>query len=166
LVGEDERHALFSYLEDRFGIPENIFDNYVMFKRKQSWMIFKNGPHIRLALHLKLSKLGMRAFHRVSAFIKPTTRMIQHFGYSSTKARFQINERQLLKLIDGGSISVDLDLEDGYVILDLKNRWILGLGLVINGRVRSQLPQKELRAIMVKVDPVTYDKHTSVNVYQ
>jgi hypothetical protein len=153
LVGDDERHYLFSYLEDRFGIPENMFDGYVMFKRRQSWMIFKNGPHIRLASQLKLSKLGMRAFHRVSAFIKPTTRMIQHFGYESTKARFAINKGQLLKLIEGGSIPADLDLDDGYVILDLENRWILGLGLIINGRVRSQLPRKEIRAIMVKENP-------------
>jgi NOL1/NOP2/fmu family ribosome biogenesis protein len=124
-----------------------------MFKRRQSWMIFKNGPHIRLASQLKLSKLGMRAFHRVSDFIKPTTRMIQHFGYESTKARFAINKGQLLKLIEGGSIPADLDLDDGYVILDLENRWILGLGLIINGRVRSQLPRKEIRAIMVKENP-------------
>jgi NOL1/NOP2/fmu family ribosome biogenesis protein len=153
LVGDGERHYLFSYLEDRFGIPENIFDDYVMFKRKQSWMIFKNGPHIRLASQLKLAKIGMRAFHRVSVFIKPTTRMIQYFGYESTKARFGINEGQLLKLLDGESIPADLDLDDGYIILDLGNRWILGLGLLINGRVRSQLPRKEIRAIMVKENP-------------
>jgi len=166
LVGDVERHYLFSYLEDRFGIPEKVFEEYLMFKRKQSWMIIKNGPHIRLASQLKLSKLGMRAFHRVSAFIKPTTRMIQHFGYKSTKAKFGINEGQLLKLLEGESIPADLDLDDGYVILDLKNRWILGLGLLINGRVRSQLPRKEIRAIMVKENPVTYDKHTTVNGYQ
>jgi NOL1/NOP2/fmu family ribosome biogenesis protein len=150
LVGNDERHYLFSYLEDRFGIPEDIFEDYLMFKRKQSWMIFKNVPHIRLASQLKLSKLGMRVFHRVSAFIKPTTRMIQQFGHKSTKARLGINERHLLKLLDGESIPADLDLDDGYVILDLGDRWILGLGLLINGRVQSQLPRKDIRAIMVK----------------
>ena len=150
LVRDDERHSLFSYLEDRFGIPENVFDDYLMFKRKQSWMIFRNVPHVGLASRLKLSKLGMRAFHRVSAFVKPTTRMIQHFGQEATKARLRINAEQLLKLLAGESISVDLDLDDGYVILDLGKRWILGLGLLINGRVRSQLPRKELRENMIR----------------
>jgi NOL1/NOP2/fmu family ribosome biogenesis protein len=113
-------------------------------------MIIKNGPYIRLALRLKLAKIGMRMFHRVSSFIKPTTRMIQHFGHKATKARLGINERQLSRLLEGESIPADLDIDDGYIILDLENCWILGLGLLINGRVRSQLPQKELRAIMVK----------------
>jgi NOL1/NOP2/fmu family ribosome biogenesis protein len=153
LVRDDERHHLFSYLEGRFGIPENVFDNYVMFKRKQSWMIFKNVSHIRPSSRLKLSKMGMKVFHRVSSFVKPTTRMIQYFGQDATKARLVINEGQLLKLLAGDSIPVDLDLDDGYVILDLGNRWILGLGLLINGSVRSQLPRKELRAIMVKENP-------------
>ena len=150
LVGEDERHHLFSYLEGRFGIPENVFDDYLMFKRKQGWMIFKNVPHIRLASRLKISKIGMRAFHRVSSFVKPTTKMIQHFGQEATKARLRLNEEQLLKLLAGDSIPVDLDLDDGYVILDLGKGWILGLGLLINGRVRSQLPRKELREGMVR----------------
>ncbi|OPX36791.1 MAG: hypothetical protein B1H12_06405 [Desulfobacteraceae bacterium 4484_190.2] len=113
-------------------------------------MIFKNVPHIRFASRLKISKVGMRAFHRVSSFVKPTTRMIQHFGHESTKARLRINEEQLLKFLAGDSIPVDLDLDDGYVILDLGKRWILGLGLLINGRVRSQLPRKELRESMIK----------------
>ena len=113
-------------------------------------MIFKNVPHIRVASRLKLSKIGMRVFHRVSSFVKPTTRMIQHFGQDATKARLGINEEQLLKLLAGDFIPVDLDLDDGYVILDLGKRWILGLGLLINGRVRSQLPRKELRENMVR----------------
>ncbi len=113
-------------------------------------MIFKNVPHIRLASRLKLSKVGMRVFHRVSSFVKPTTRMIQHFGQGATKARLGINEEQLSKLLAGDSIPVDLDLDDGYVILDLEKRWILGLGLLINNRVRSQLPRKELRESMVR----------------
>jgi NOL1/NOP2/fmu family ribosome biogenesis protein len=150
LVRNDERHSLFSYLEDRFGIPENVFDDYLMFKRKQSWMIFKNVPYVRLASRLKLSKMGMKVFHRVSSFVKPTTRMIQYFGQEATKARLGINEEQLLKLLAGDSIHVSLDLDDGYVILDLGKRWILGLGLLINGRVRSQLPRKELRENMVR----------------
>lgn len=79
--------------------------------------------------------------------------MIQYFGQEATKARLGINEEQLLNLLAGDSIAVDLDLDDGYVILDLGKRWILGLGLLINGRVRSQLPRKELRAIMVKENP-------------
>ena len=103
-----------------------------------------------LASQLKISKVGMKAFQKIGAFVKPGTRMIQNFGHTATKARLLINEGQLLKLLAGRVIPVDLDLDDGYVILDLRKGWILGLGLLINGRVQSQLPQKDLRETMVK----------------
>ena len=91
--------------------------------------------------------------------------MIQHFGQEATNARLGINEEQLLKLLAGDSIPVDLDLDDGYVILDLGNCCILGLGLLINGRVRSQLPRKELRENMVKETP-SFILQTTVNGYR
>jgi NOL1/NOP2/fmu family ribosome biogenesis protein len=150
LVRDHERHQLFSYLESRFGIPESIFGDYLMFKRKQSWLLLKNSCQMGLASQLKISKVGMKAFQKIGAFVKPGTRMIQNFGHTATKARLLINEGQLLKLLAGHDIPVDLDLDDGYVILDLRKGWILGLGLLINGRVQSQLPQKDLRETMVK----------------
>jgi len=76
-----------------------------------------------------------------------------------------INEEQLLKLLAGDSIPVDLDLDDGYVILELGKRWILGLGLLINGKVRSQIPRKELRENMVKETP-SFILQTTVNGYR
>ena len=125
-----------------------------MFRRKKSWLIFKNVPHITFASQLKISKVGMKAFQRIGAFIKPATRMIQNFGHAATKARFEINEEQLLRLLAGQPIPVEFDFDDGYVILDFRERWILGLGLFVNGKVRSQIPRKELREIMVKEIPM------------
>ncbi|UCF83989.1 MAG: hypothetical protein JSV50_23015 [Desulfobacteraceae bacterium] len=158
MVKDHERHQLFSYLEERFGIPEPIFDDYLMFRRKKSWLIFKNVPHIASASQLKISKVGMKAFQRIGAFVKPATRMIQNFGHTATKARFEINEEQLLRLLAGQHIPVEFDFDDGYVILDFRQRWILGLGLFVNGKVRSQIPRKELREIMVKEIPEAPDK--------
>ena len=84
--------------------------------------------------------------------------------YSTCTYNPEENE-QLLKFLAGDSIPVDLDLDDGYVILDLGKRWILGLGLLINGRVRSQLPRKELRENMVKETPSPI-RQTTMNDYR
>jgi NOL1/NOP2/fmu family ribosome biogenesis protein len=150
LVRNPERHQLFSYLESRFGIPESVFGDYLMFKRKQSWVLMKNSEQMASASQLKISKVGMKAFQKIGAFIKPGTRMIQNFGHTATKARLEINEEQLLRLLAGYDIPVDLELDDGYVILELRKGRILGLGLLINSRVKSQLPRKELRETMVR----------------
>ena len=125
-----------------------------MFKRKKSWLIFKKVPHITFASQLKISKVGMKAFQSIGAFVKPATRMIQKFGHIATKARLEINKEQLLRLLAGQHIPVQFDFDEGYVILDFREQWILGLGLFVNGKVRSQIPRKELREIMVKETPV------------
>ncbi|MCP4681075.1 MAG: hypothetical protein GY864_01930 [Desulfobacterales bacterium] len=147
---EDERHSLLAYLEDRFGIPERLFDDYLMFKRRESWSIMKKPPGEGPASQLKVLQTGLKAFHKVGAYIKPTTRFIQIFGHAATKARLEIDESGLLKLFSGDELSVDLPIGDGYVIFSLSENRVPGLGLLIDGKVRSQMPKKEIMQIMLR----------------
>ncbi len=104
----------------------------------------KNGAH------LKVSKVGLRAFRKVGQFIKPTTRFIQAFGRFATKNVLQIDMTQFKTLVLNGEIPVDLALDKGYVILTLADDRILGLGFYIHGTIRSQLPGKEIRESMLE----------------
>ena len=144
-IKHDERDYLFSYLEGRFGIPESVFDDYLLFKRQKSWMILKDVSHIMSASQLKVSRLGLKAFNKIGAFLKPTTRMIQIFGHAATRAKIDIDEKQLIRLLDGEELQVDLNVDTGYVILVLKKSEILGLGFYSDGKIRSQVSKKELR---------------------
>jgi len=137
-------------MEDRFGIPEKVFDNYLLFKRKGSWQLINNGVlEAMSASQLKVSKVGLRAFQKIGVFVKPTTRLIQVFGSVATKARIEIDDEQLARLVAGEELSMDMDLDTGYVILEQRNDRVLGLGFFINGKVRSQIPKKELRQTML-----------------
>jgi len=151
LAGEDERHSLFSYLEGRFGIPEKLFDHYLLFASRDSWWLLRSSSQIEIALPLKVSRVGLKAFRKVGAFVKPTTRLIQIFGSFATKARLEIDTHQLIRLLAGEALHVDLDMGKGYVILSLGENCIVGLGFFINGRVRSQISRKELRYAMLQV---------------
>ncbi len=148
LAEEAERHRLFGYLEHRFGIPERLFDDYLLFKRKRSWAIMKNSPQLIPTAQLKVSKVGLKAFNEVGAFVKPTTRIIQVFGHSATRATLEIDEEQLQQFLDNEDLPMDLDLEKGYVILRLGGNMILGLGFYGHGKVKSQIPRKEIRKAM------------------
>jgi len=97
---------------------------------------------------LKVSKVGLKAFQVVGAFVKPTTRMIQAFGHSATRATLEIDEVQLQRFLDNEDLPMDLDLEKGYVILSLGKEMILGLGFYGHGKVKSQIPRKEIRKAM------------------
>ena len=137
-----------SYLEERFGIPGNVFAGYVLYKRNISWFLLKDSPHLGALSRLKVAKVGLKAFRRVGAYLKPTTRLIQMFGAHARKALFDIDEKGMELLLRGTPIAADLEIDSGYVILRLKGRGILGLGLYVNGSIRSQLPKKALREAM------------------
>jgi NOL1/NOP2/fmu family ribosome biogenesis protein len=137
-------------MEDRFGIPEKMFDNFLLFKRKGSWQLINKAVlHAMSTSQLKVSKVGLKAFQKIGVFVKPTTRLIQVFGTAATKARIEIDDEQLGRLVAGEELCMDMDLDTGYVILVQPNGWVLGLGFYINGRVRSQIPKKELRQGML-----------------
>ena len=145
--GDDRRH-IFSFLKSRFGIDEDIFDDYLLLAKKKSWWLFKDSELIIPSSQFKVWKVGLKAFQKVGHFLKPSTRFIQLFGYMAVKSRLDIDERGLKRLLTGKHLSVDMDIGNGYVILFYK-ACSLGLGLLINGEVRSQLPVKEIRDSML-----------------
>lgn len=144
MSGKGDRHRLFSYLEKRFGISRHDFDDYLLFKKRKSWWILKESPLIGQITHLKVWRVGFKAFQEVGQFIKPTTRMIQLFGPRASKARLDINEGVFRSLAKGDVIRADMGIDNGYVILSIKGM-VLGLGLLIDGAIRSQIPKKEIR---------------------
>ena len=139
-----DRHALFSYLENRFGIPETLFDEYLLFKRKKSWWLLRHSSFVEQASQFKISIAGLRAFGKINRFVKPSTRMIQIFGHNATRATLDLNKREFEGLEKGEPFQVGFEIENGYVIISYEGH-PLGLGLFINGLVHPQIPRKELR---------------------
>jgi len=92
----------------------------------------------------------MKAFQQVGRFIKPTTRFIQTFGHHASKAKLLVEEEQLFKIMEGKGLDVDLGIDPGYVILFVGERRVVGLGLYVNGVIRSQISKKALKAEMIQ----------------
>ena len=130
-------------MERRFGISEKVFEGYLLFKRQRSWWLLTDSPFLQSASRLKVVRAGLRAFQQIGKFVKPSTRMIQVFGSLATKARVEIDEVQLETLVRGEPLHIQLEIEDGYVIL-LFSGHILGLGLFVEGKILSQIPRKEI----------------------
>jgi NOL1/NOP2/fmu family ribosome biogenesis protein len=145
-VDRHDRHRLYSYLKTRFGIPVQTFDGYLIFKRKKSWWLLQDTPLVERVSHLKVSIIGMRAFNQIQEFVKPTTRLIQVFGRFATKRVYSIDSVQLDVLLNGKTLPGPVDEQDGYVIFSFKKQPI-GLGLLLNGTIRSQLPRKDFLLI-------------------
>jgi NOL1/NOP2/fmu family ribosome biogenesis protein len=146
LAEEADQHFLFSYLEDRFGISRNVFNGYWVFRKNKSWWLLSRSPYLRQCTGLKVSRVGLRAFQQVGGYVKPSTRVVQLLAAQVTKGRFEIHELQLHRLLAGETIPFETTLENGYVILALRDH-VLGVGLLIDGKVRSQIPKSQSRLI-------------------
>ena len=144
MAEKGERASLISYMEERFAIPASDFDETLLFRHQQSWWLLKKSPSIPVPGALKVNMVGMKAFQKVGAFIKPTTRLIQVFGRRAKKSIVKLTEEELQPLLREGTIELpDSGLEDGYVILCFEEE-VLGLGLLIRGKLKSQIPRKDL----------------------
>lgn len=137
-------------MNDRFGISPDLFDGYLLFKKKKAFWFMKSSILIQNVSHLKIQRLGIRAFQEVGSFVKPATRIIQYFGHLATKAVIDLEDNQLKSLLKGEYLPVNMGLDNGYVILSYKEQ-VLGLGLLIDGKIRSQLPVKDVRYLKVGV---------------
>jgi NOL1/NOP2/fmu family ribosome biogenesis protein len=143
-ANEDERRLLFSYLEERFGIHEDAFAGFELFSRRKSWWLFRKTVDVNLPVRLKVTQVGLRAFDKVGKYLKPTTRMMQLFGHHATKGVYRLTEDEFEKLLQGGPVEVDKTMEEGFVILSLRER-VLGVGLLMQGTITSRIKQSELK---------------------
>jgi NOL1/NOP2/fmu family ribosome biogenesis protein len=130
-------------MEDRFGIPRYLFEDYCLFKRKGSWWLLRRSEHLREASRFKVTETGLRAFEKVGAFIKPTTRLIQIFGRFAGRAVIGVTRDELRGLVNGQIMDTNTAIPNGYVILTMGGR-PLGLALLVNGRLRLEIRRSEL----------------------
>ena len=132
-------------MEERFGISSSIFRDCVFFKHRKSWWLLKKRSSLPAPCRLKVEMVGLKAFQKVGSHIKPTTRLIQVFGSLATRAKCNLTGRQLDGLVKEEAFDVpDTELQDGYVILCLGD-YILGMGLLIHGKVKSMIPRSEMK---------------------
>lgn len=140
-------------LEERFGFPKKIFQEYKFLQSKDRIYIISK----------KLSSIGLNPitqgylFARINKTIKPSTDMIQVFGKYATKNIIELEREEAKKIIQGLDIELDFlserksavskemiynrnSLTDGYVILRYKN-YDLGCGLLKEGRIKNQIPK-------------------------
>lgn len=134
-------------MEERFGIPPSVFDPYLFLQHGKSWWLLRKSPYLHLASGFKVFGCGIKGFQRVSRYVKPTTRLIQLFGGEAKRSIMDISGEELRSLMKGEGIPSRLETEDGYVILRLNNRYVLGLGLLIRGMVRSHIRKSYLQQI-------------------
>ena len=138
------RAELLGYIKGRFGIPPAAFDEYLLFQVGKGWWLLRKSSHVESASRFKVHAWGMKAVQVVGHFLKPTTRFIQVFGSLASKSVVRLTEAEFQTLLAGEGIQFSEPWENGYVLLLLDERTIVGLGLLIRGVIRLQVRKGDL----------------------
>ncbi len=144
-VSEEEKHEIFSYLEERFGIERIHFKSYEILKGTFNYWLFPKTSYLEYLVNLQVQTVGLLFLRKVSKYLKPTSAFLQRFGYLASKNIIELTTEELKILKEKGKIKKSLPLEPGYVIFK-KESLILGCGLWISGTIISYLDSKLLKS--------------------
>ena len=135
MLDSDRRALILEYCHERFGITENVFENY-------SWYIgSKNRIYIgpEEIERLKPESIGLCIF-RLDKTPKPTTNFIQLFGKEITKNIVSLDREQTVAFCGGSSLEIVHDAEPGFVSINYKNI-SLGCGHWNGEILKNQIPK-------------------------
>jgi 16S rRNA (cytosine1407-C5)-methyltransferase len=125
-------------INERFGIPEDVFDEYELEERGDIWILSREAAKFPIK---RFSKRGLRLIRVFKDGYKLTTAGIQLFGKFATKNVAEISAGEVREFLEGKDISVSTpDLEVGQVIVKHNNDY-LGSGLYQKGKIKNQLPR-------------------------
>jgi NOL1/NOP2/fmu family ribosome biogenesis protein len=129
-------------LEERFGLKAELFEDLLLFQKKDTWYLLKQSIWLEQAVRFKVGFVGLKSFRHIGGYIKPTTRFMQMFGSKAQRSRYELNEQELQQIMAGEPIDVEWPIDPGYVILAHQSR-IIGLGFFSQNRILPQLPRQK-----------------------
>lgn len=159
LVPEPQRSNILGFFEARFGIPLLTFADFHLLARRKVYGILPTSAPVATFARLKVHHTGLPVLRHIRQHLKPTTAALQRFGEQARRNVLELSTVQMIALFHTAELSLHLDLDPGYVVLRHAGH-ILGCGLYTPGRLRSQIPSRQVqqqRLPDARVDSVAKD---------
>lgn len=148
LVNKD---AVVSLWNERFGIPEKVFERISFFRRGRMIWAF-SLPEIP---PFRCESVGMRVISMRESPWKPTTYALQLWGRYARKNVIDLDDEMARRFFAGESLELRAPVERGYVVVTHMGS-VIGCGLYTPGRLISQLP-RERRILEIEDQPACQD---------
>ncbi len=139
VVSLEEREEVLSFWEERFGIPRETFQDYLLLSTAKNYWLFIAPPDLRPLQNLKVQTVGLLFTRRVSRWLKPTSTALQRFGHLATKNVLELSPSELDRLRREKRLPFEAEMEEGYVIIKCEGK-VWGCGLYAQGKLISFLP--------------------------
>jgi NOL1/NOP2/fmu family ribosome biogenesis protein len=143
ITGRGRRKVL-DYLEERFGIDKNIFNDYVFVKKGKKIWITNNDVVSRKYKDIPIESIGMVFIRLQKNGMKITTSTAQIFGKHAKKNVIQLSKTQAHDVLQGFNLqNIQTNAEDGYVIMKYSD-YVLGIGLKRGSFIMNMIPKARI----------------------
>jgi NOL1/NOP2/fmu family ribosome biogenesis protein len=125
-------------LGERFGIPVEVFERLDALEEQET--VFVGTPEVMSFDSVRPMRRGIRLARVYPHSVKPTTFGMQVLGDRATRNVVELTDEQAKLLINGGSLSMQVDADNGFVLL----RWrgfVVGVGFYKRPVLKSQIPR-------------------------
>jgi len=125
-------------LRYRFGIPNDVFERLSALEEQET--VFVGTPEVMKFDAVRPMRRGIRLARIYPYSVKPTTFGMQVLGGQATRNVVELTDEQAKLLINGGSMNVDVEADNGFVLL----RWrgfVVGVGFYKRPVLKSQIPR-------------------------
>lgn len=147
VAGRATRHEVLDWWAGRFALPAETFAGHTFWEKGAGkiWAFAGDVPDSATVEALGLVCLRTRREHW-----KPTTVAVRRFGRRAGRNVIALDRASATRFIRGEDQPVETDCEQGYVVVahDLAgDRAPIGVGLLIGGELRSQIPKAHRRDV-------------------
>ncbi|MBN2465269.1 hypothetical protein JXD38_06570 [candidate division WOR-3 bacterium] len=125
-------------LSARFGMPTDVLGRLEALEEQET--VFVGTPEVMSFDAVRPMRRGIR-FARIYPYsLKPTTFGMQVLGGQATRNLVELTDEQAKLLINGGSLNVKADVDNGFVLLKWQGL-VVGVGFYKRPVLKSQIPR-------------------------
>jgi NOL1/NOP2/fmu family ribosome biogenesis protein len=122
----------------RFGIPAEVLGRYSGLVDQDT--VFIGTPEVMKFDAVRPMRRGIRLSRIFPHSVKPTTFALQVLGRHATRNVVDVEDEQVKALINGGSLRIEAEVDDGFVLIRWKG-FAVGIGHYRRPNLRSQIPR-------------------------
>ena len=141
------RAAVLAYFDERFGVPPATFADHTFWEKGAGSVWVAAGDALT---PLAVEALGLRLLRTGGRHWKPTTDGVQRFGDAATRNVVAVDREAARRFVRGEDGPVEWDGDWGYLVVATAvagDPAPLGVGLFIDGTLRSQVPKGRRRSL-------------------
>ena len=125
-------------VRERFGIPKEAFAGLQALEEQET--IFVGTRDVMEFDAVRPMRRGIRLARMYPYSLKPTTFGMQVLGMQATRNVIELNDEQAKRLINGESLNIEADVENGFVLLKWQG-FVAGVGFYKRPVLKSQIPR-------------------------